>query len=259
MVLLATPIARADEKPLSPEFQEIKITEKLGSQVDIDQLEFTNEAGSLVKLSQYFGSKKPVIVVMVYYKCPGLCNYLLNGFSNSIRTLEWTAGDEFEIVTVSINPNEGPELAVNKKATYMQRYGRDAQNGWHWLVGREDQIKKLTAQLGFGYRFDEASNEFAHSAGIFVLTPEGKISRVLYGIDFAYRDLKLSLLEASDGKIGSFVDKIFMFCYQYDPFSRGYAIYALRIVQAGGVLTILLLGTFIFGFWLKERRKRVGA
>lgn len=251
--------AHAEDKKLSPEFEEIKITEKLGNQVSIDQLEFTDEAGKQVKLSQYFHSKKPVIFTMIYYRCPGLCNYMMNGFTNSIRGLEWTPGNEFEIVTVSINSKEGPELAQGKKETYIRKYGRDVPNGWHWLVGREDQIKKLTQELGFGFRFDEASNEFAHSAGIFILTPEGKISRVLYGIDFPYRDLKMSLLEASDGKIGSLVDQVLMFCYKYDPFSRGYAIYALRIVQAGGVLTMFLIGSYLFWFWSRERRKGIGA
>jgi protein SCO1/2 len=247
--------APATEKKLDPAFEEIRITERLGSRVDIDQLQFTDETGQSVQLSKYFQTKKPVIMMLVYYKCPGLCNYLLNGFVNSASMLEWTPGKEFEVVNVSVNPEEGPDLAVGKKETYVKRWGRDVNAGWHWLTGREDQIKLLAKQLGFGYRFDPESGEFAHSAGIFVLTPQGVISRTLYGIDFPYRDLKLSLLEASDGKLGSMMDQVLMFCYRYDPFSKGYALYGMRLMQLGGLVTLMFLAGYLFMFWSRERKK----
>jgi len=254
LLVFSAVAVRAEEKALEPAFQQIKITEQIGNKVDINNLRFTDESGQDLPLSTYFGGKKPVIVLLVYYKCPGICNYLLNGFVNSASTLEWTPGQEFEVVTVSVNPAEGPELAAAKKATYMKRWGRDVSSGWHWLTGREDQIKKLADQLGFGYRYDDESGEFAHSAGIFVLTPDGTISRTLYGIDFPYRDLKLSLMEASEGKLGTVMDQILMFCYRYDPFSRGYAFYGIRIMQVGGLLTMLLLGGYLFWFWSRQRK-----
>lgn len=240
------------------EMQDIQISERLGERVDIQGLHFTDEFGVDKPLASYFEPKKPVVVVMAYYQCPGICGYLLNGASNSFRTLNWSIGDEYKVLTVSINPNEKADLAAKKKEAYVSRYGRlGSEKGWHFLTGQEDQIKKLADQLGFGYRYDEASKEYAHSAGIFILTPEGKISRILYGIDFKNRDLKLALLEASNGQVGTIVDKFMMFCYRYDPMKRGYALQALRLVQIGGILTMLALGVYLLTMFRRERKLSV--
>ncbi len=254
------PTKSAESAQLPADVAAVKITEKLGEKVDIKGLRFRDEHGVEVPLTQYFEAGKPVILMMVYYKCPGICNYLLNGFTNSIRSLDWSIGDQFQVVTVSINPQEGPDLALGKKETYIKKYSRlDASLGWHWLTGTEDQIKKLTDQLGFGYALDPKTKEYAHGSALFVLSPEGMISRVLYGIDFPNKDLKLSLLEASDGKVGSIFERVWMLCYQYDPMTRGYGLQALRVVQAGGVLTIILLAAFLFWFWRRERKEKVWA
>ncbi len=232
-----------------------EITEKLGAQVDIQGLIFRNEQGEEKPLSAYFQGQRPVIVTMIYYTCPGLCSYLLNGFTNSLRSLDWSIGKNFDVVTVSINPKEGPDVALGKKESYVKSYGRlESAPGWHFLTGNQDQIDKLAAQLGFGFYYDEAAKEYAHSAGIFVLTPTGKISRVLYGIDFPNRDLKLSLLEAGEGKVGTMMERFMMFCYQYNPGSKGYAFMAMRLVQAGGVVMLLFLSFWLGIFWWSQRK-----
>ncbi len=253
LVLFFLTASAKAETPL--ELRRAEITEKLGAQVDIQNLNFKNEEGQPVKLSQFFASGKPVVLTLVYYNCPGLCNFLLNGFTNSVRTLGWTIGKEFEVVTVSISPKEKSDIAKPKKANYLKEYGRlDADKGWHFLTGEEPQIQKLASEVGFGYFYDEKTKEYAHSAGIFVLTPTGKVSRVLYGIDYPNRDLKLSLLEASEGKIGTAFDRFLMFCYQYDPASRGYAFQAMRLVQVTSALMVLVLAVWIGRFWLSQRK-----
>jgi protein SCO1/2 len=172
--------------------------------------------------------------------------------------LNWSIGDEFQVVTLSINPKEGPDLAKKKKQAYLSKYGRlGAERGWHFLTGAEDQIQKLAAQVGFGYFYDAQTKEYAHSAGIFILTPEGKISRVLHGIDYPNRDLKLALLEASSGKVGSVLDRVMMFCYRYDPLSKGYALAAMRLVQLVSALMILIVAVFLFVSFRHERKLRV--
>ncbi|MBN8553963.1 MAG: SCO family protein [Deltaproteobacteria bacterium] len=247
-------LGKPTSSTVAHDLSDIKITENLGAQVDIDGLHFKDEDGQDVALSKYFRKGKPVIITLVYYGCPNLCTFMLNGLSNGLRSFAWNLGEKFDIVTVSINPNEGSSLATQKKAAYLKEYGRrNSENGWHFLTGQQDQIEKLAGTLGFGYRYDPPTKEYIHGSAIFVLTPEGKISRILYGIDFPEKNLKLSLLEASNGKVGTVIDRFLMFCYQYNPNSRGYALYAMRIVQVGGALTILILGIFIFSLWRRER------
>ncbi|MDB5039026.1 MAG: SCO1/SenC family protein [Bacteriovoracaceae bacterium] len=245
----------AEPANLPQDFEGARIIEKLGNKVDIQNLRFTDEDGKVLPLSTYFTGKKPVVMILAYYSCPGLCGYLLNGAANSLRTLNWSIGSEYEVITLSINPKEGPDLAAKKKLAYLEKYGRlGAEKGWHFLTGKEDQIVKVAGQLGFGYRYDEKTSEYAHSAGIFVLTPEGKISRVLYGIDFPNKDLKLSLLEASDGKVGTILDRILMFCYRYDPLSKGYSFVAMRLVQGASAVLVLFMAVFLFFLFRNERK-----
>jgi len=252
--------AFAETKDIPPEMKDAQIVEKLGSQVDLQGLEFTDESGQKVQLSSFFKQGKPVLFTVIYFGCPGLCNYFLNGFTNSIRALEYTAGKEFEIVTLSMDPTENSKMALAKKASYLKVYGRlEAEKGWHWLVGDEESIQKVTASLGFGYKLDKATGEYQHSAGFFVLTPEGKISRVLYGIDFPYRDLKLSILEAGEGKIGSLMDKVLMFCFKYDPFARGYSLYAMRVAQVLFLLTFFTIVFFLTRYWTRERKRQLAS
>ena len=247
-------LGKSNSSTVAKDLSDVKITEKLGTQVDIDSLHFKDESGQDVALSNYFRKGKPVIITLVYYGCPNLCTFMLNGLSNGLRSFAWNLGEKFEIVTVSINPNEGSTLASQKKVAYLKEYGRTgSEKGWHFLTGQQDQIEKLAGTLGFGYHYDPETKQYAHGSAIFVLTPEGKLSRILYGIDFPEKNLKLALLEASSGKVGTVIDRFLMYCYQYNPNSRGYALYAMRLVQAGGAITLLFLGIFMFLLWRRER------
>ncbi len=246
----------SEEKTLPQDFQEAGITEKLGTILDIDNLQFLNEDGKAVSLSQYFNQGRPVLVTMVYYECPNLCNFLLNGLLSSMRTLPLTIGKDFDIITVSVDPKEAATLAKKKKENYLAQYGRmGGERGWHFLTGTEDQIKKLSDQIGFGFRYDQETDEYAHSAAVFVMTPEAKLSRILYGIEFLPKNLKFALLEASNGSVGTIVDRVLMFCYRYDPDARGYSLYAMRLVQAGGFFMMVALFGYMGVFWWGERKR----
>ncbi len=237
------------------ELKGIGITEHLGDQVPLSDYTFKNEVGKDVKLADYFHAGRPVLLTLVYYECPNLCNFLLNGLVKSLKNLDWTPGQNFEIVTLSINPNEKPELAEKKKTAYLESYGRkEAGAGWHFLTGDEVQIRKLADQVGFGYRYEPQDRQYAHSAAIFALTPDGKISRYLYGIEFKNTDLRLTLLEASNGKIGTIIDRILLFCYRYDPQTRKYSIYLTKIMQAACGLTLVIFGGYLALFWRRQRK-----
>lgn len=245
----------AYHREIRPEPKEIGITEHLGSQLPLSNFTFKDEAGKTVQLSSYFQKGHPVLLTLVYYECPNLCNFMLNGLLNSLKKLDWTPGEKFEIVTVSINPRESAELASRKKAAYISAYGRpNAASGWHFLTGEESQIRDLASQVGFGYRYDTNEKQYAHSAAIFALTPEGKISRTLYGIEFPDKDLRLALLEASHGKIGTVMDRLLLFCYKYDPQTRKYSVYLTKLMQAGCGSTMIVFGGYLMVFWRRQRK-----
>lgn len=230
---------------IPPELEGIGVLENLGHPIPLD-LVFKDEQGKEVKLQDYFKPNRPVIITMVYYECPNLCGFLLNGFTDSLKEFPWSPGKEFEVLTISINPTEGPELAQGKKDSVLKAYGRaGVENGWHFLTGNEEASKKLSEALGFKYRYDAEEKQYAHSAAIFVITPDGKISRYLYGIQFPVRDLKFSLIEATQGKIGSVVDKLLMFCYHYDPKGRKYALMATNLMKIGGAVMVLFMAIFL--------------
>lgn len=224
--------------------REITIEQKLNAQVPLN-LTFRDETGREVQLREYFG-KKPVLLTLVYYECPSLCGLVLQGLLKSLRVINYTPGDQFEIVTVSINPKETPQLAAAKKQNLLKEYGRlDAEKGWHFLTGDESQIRKLADAVGFRYVYDPKSGQFAHAAGIMLLTPGGKVARYFYGIEYSPRDLRLGIMDASQGKVGSPVEKVILFCYQYDPTTGKYSVAIIRVIQLASVLTLLVLGGFI--------------
>jgi protein SCO1/2 len=241
------------------EFKDIGITEKNGDQID-PHITFKDEDGKTVEMGHYFSGKKPVILSMVYLECPNLCNMHLNGLNEGMKKLKWTAGDEFEVLSVSFNPKETPQEAKEKKETYLEAYGRpDGAKGWHFLTGEDSQIKKLANQIGFKYRWDESSKQYIHSTAAVLLTPDGKISRYLHGITFDPKTLRLSLVEASNGVIGSFVDHVVLFCFHYDPDKRSYAFYAYNLVRYAAAVCALMLFAFLFPIWRrmwKESRNR---
>ena len=237
------------------ELQDAGIVEKLGAQVAIDDLRFTNEAGAVVPLSTYFRKGKPVVLNLVYYECPGLCSLVLNGLTQTLRELDWTPGNQFDVVTVSIDHREDAKLATTKKANYLKEYGRpEAAPGWHFLTGDEASIRALATQVGFGFKWDEKEQQYAHGAAIFALTPDARLSRILYGINYKVQDFRLSLLEASDGKIGTVIDRIILFCFRYNPMTRSYSLYLTNLMKGVSALTVLVGGTYLFIFWNRQRR-----
>lgn len=233
---------------------QVAVEQRLNTQVPLN-LTFRDETGKTVRLGDYFG-KRPVILVLAYYECPMLCTVVLNELTRSLNALDYTIGKEFEVITVSISPTETPELALKKKQTYLSAYKKKgAEHGWHFLVGDEPNIKALANAVGFQYTYDPRTKQYAHPAVIIILTPQGKLSRYLLGIEFAARNLKFALIEASEGKIGNPVTSAVLYCFQYDPSSGKYGLVILRVVQLAGLITVLSLGLLIGGALLLERRR----
>jgi protein SCO1/2 len=244
-------------RPATPGvLQEVGFDQHLGETIPLD-LAFTDETGRSVRLSDYFG-KKPVVLSLVYYKCPMLCTISLNGLAGALEVLSFVPGQEFEVVTVSFDPSETPQLAAAKKSAYMARYKRpEAHAGWHFLTGPKQSVEALTRAVGFRYVWDEATKQFAHPAGLLVLTPEGKISHYLFGVEYAPKDLRLALVAAAGGKIGNAADQLLLYCYQYDPQTGSYSASILNLVRLLGALTVLGLGVFIVTA-SRKRRPRPG-
>ena len=223
----------------------VGIDQKLNEQVPLDAI-FKDEQGHDVRLGQFFKGK-PVVLSLVYYACPMLCNQVLNGMLGSFRQVSFNIGEQFEVVTVSFDPRETPDLAAAKKITYISAYNRPgAEASWHFLTGDEANIKRLTESVGFRYLWDEQTKQFAHASGIMVLTPEGKIARYFYGIEYPPKDMRLGLVEASQNKIGTPVDALMLYCYHYDPATGKYGAVVMNIVRlAGGVTFFLIVGLLL--------------
>jgi protein SCO1 len=242
---------------LPPTLQKVGIEQKLNEQIPLDAV-FKDENGKEVKLGEYFGKERPVILALVYYECPMLCNEVLNGLTGSLKSLSFDTGKEFDVIAISFDAreNDKPDLAKNKKESYMNRYGRpNTENGWHFLTGTQSEIDKVTRAVGFNYTFDEKTNQFAHAGGIMVTTPEGKISRYLYGIDYAPKDIKFAVMESSQGKIGNAAEKLMLYCYHYDPKDGKYGLAILQAIRLGGVVTLIGMGAMFFVFWRRNKTK----
>jgi protein SCO1/2 len=238
------------------ELEGVGITEHLNDQVPLD-LTFVDEHGETVKLSKYFSGKRPVILTLNYYNCPMLCTLQINGMVEALKEINLDPGNQYEIVTVSVNPAETPELAKAKKENYLEMFERpSAAKGWHFLTGEQENITKLADAVGFGYKKNEQTGEFMHVAALMICTPKGKLSRYIYGVQMEPNTMRLSLLEAAEGKFGSTIDRIILYCYQYNPEEGSYALAAMNVMRAGGVLTALILGSVLAGFWLRERRRK---
>lgn len=255
---------QADPKKVPEELAGVGVKEHLGDEVTLSGIEVIDSlAGEKKPLSAYFQSGKPVLLNLVYYECPMLCTMVLNGVNEGLKGLAWSVGKEFNVVTVSINPKDTPAMARAKKENYLKDYakaGHDleaARAGWSFLTAEEEQVRKLASQLGFEYKYDEIQKQYAHSAVTFVLTPSGLISRYLYGITYEPKNLKLALLEASRGKIGSVFDRLLMFCYHYEPLARGYSLQAMKVMQLGAMLSMVLMGGYLMVFWTRQRKGRM--
>jgi protein SCO1/2 len=285
------PAPALGEKPIPQQLQGIEIKERLGAQAPLD-LPFVDHTGAAVRLRDYMKPGRPVLLVLNYYACPTLCSIVLNGVLDGVRQVGFTIGQEFQMVTVSIDPKEGPALAAAKRASYLQALaqgtagpgpGGEPQAGhggpgpglageatqgpmpgkqvgehdWPFLTGQDANVRALAEAVGFGYRYDEASRQYAHAAGIFILTPEGRLSRVLYGIEFPRRDLRLALVEASRGGISAPVERLLLFCFHYDPQVRKYGLTPMGVMRIGGALTLVGLCTLLLVLWRRERRTTV--
>lgn len=227
-----------------PGLKNVGIRQNLNQQIP-PELAFTDDLGRPVHLADYFG-KRPLILNLVYYNCPMLCGEVLSGLERSMRMMKFDVGKEFDVITVSFDPQETPEMAAKKKSEFLKRYTRaGAEQGWHFLVGKPDAINALTQVAGFDYQYDEKTRQFAHATAIMILTPQGKIAQYYYGVEYPPKDLRLGLVEAGEGKIGNVVDQMLLYCYHYDPEQGKYSATILRVLRLAGVATMLFLGTLI--------------
>jgi protein SCO1/2 len=237
------------------ELEGVGIDEHLGANVDLS-MPVKDELGNIVPLSTYFKGDHPVILSLVYFSCPHLCNFHLNGLAEGMKNLAWVPGQQFEVVSLSIDPKETPQLAGRKKDSYVHLLGKpEAAQGWHFLTADQPVIDQLSKTTGFKFKWNEQAKDWMHASAAIVMTPQGKISRYLPGIDFQAQDLKLALLEASNGKIGTTADKLIMFCYQYDSHTSKYSIMVFRLMQLGGALIILVLAMVLVPFWWRSRKE----
>lgn len=255
------PAAAASATSGLPEaLKTVGIEQKLGEQLPLDT-EMKDETGKIVKLGSFFNNGRPVIIALVYYECPMLCNQVLNGLTGSLKGINLNVGKDFDVVAISFDAREfdAPEIAKAKKDGYIERYGRPgSENGWHFLTGTQASIDAVTKAAGFGYQWDEKTQQFAHAAAVMVTTPDGRLSHYFYGIDYAPRDLKFGLMESAENKVGNAAEKLLLYCYHYDPATGKYGLAILRVMRAGGILTLLALGTMGFIFW-RRNKKRVNS
>lgn len=254
--VLLPDIAQAQAGLRSPILKDVGIDQKLDAQVATD-LEFRDEYGRTVRLGEYFG-KRPLVLALVYYKCPMLCTMTLNDLTRAMNTMKMNCGEQFDVLTVSFDPSETPADAMDRKNQYLRAYRRpSAEAGMHFLTGAQPSITVLTQTVGFRYAWDPKFHQYAHASGLIILTPQGKTARYFYGIEYAPSDLELSLDEASQGKETSVADRILLFCFHYDPTTGRYSLMVMRLIQAGGILTLLLLGGFIGLRFVRERSRRI--
>jgi protein SCO1/2 len=239
------------------ELQGVDIIEHLGRPLPRDA-KFRDSDGKTVTLGNYFDGKRPTVFVFAYHTCPMLCSLVLDAAVKSLNDVQWTVGSEFDVVSVSIDPHDTPETATKKRAQVVAGYPRakGSTRGWSFLVGDEDNIRKVTDAVGFEYRYDARQKQYAHPAAIYLLTPDGRIGRYLYGIQYDSGDVRLGLLESSEGRSITTTERLLLFCYHYDPQGKHYALVAMNVMRLGGVVTIVLLGGLLGGMWARERGRR---
>ena len=248
------PAQRAEA--LEAELEGVGITERLGEGIPAD-IPLVDAEGRAVTLGDYFDGERPVVVAFVYHSCPMLCSLILDGVTRAMRETNLQLGDDYQALAISFDHEDTPERAAAAKARYLERLPDQpgAAAGWHFLTGTEEDIARVTDAFGFGFKWNERQQEYAHSAAAFFVSPEGKMTRALYGIEFAPQDFRTALLEASEGRIGSPVDQLILYCFQYDPSVGSYVLHAQNAMKLGGALTVLLLGAFLAFFWRRERRR----
>ena len=236
-----------------PKMQHVTFSQRLGEPLPLDA-RFADESGSAVTLGDYFG-RKPVVLAFVYYQCPMLCPLVMNGISSALKVVPFTVGNEFDVVLVSFDPRDTPEAANAKKRAHLQHWGvPETGNGWHFLTGTEEQIQRVASAAGFTYQWDEETQQFSHVSGVLVATPDGRLSRYFYGVEFSPKDLRLALVDSSQGRLGSIVEELLLYCFHYDPSSGKYGAVFMNIMRLGGVLTVGLIVAFIVLMRWRESR-----
>ena len=234
-----------------PQLKDVTFKQRLNEQLPLDAA-FTDEDGQSVTLGKYFGNK-PVILAFVYYTCPMLCTQVLNGISSALKVTPFTAGKDFEVVLISFDPRDTPMIAAEKKHAHLDYWSIESDaNAWHFLTGTQASIKRVTDAAGFSYRWDEVAGQYAHVSGILTVTPDGHLSRYFYGVEYSPKDLRLALVDTGQGKIGSAIDELLLYCFHYDPENGRYGLLVMNLIRIGGVLTVGFMGGFIF---LMRRRE----
>jgi protein SCO1/2 len=250
--------APAQAQPVNRVLREVAFEQRVNARLPLES-EFRDEAGGAVRLGDSFG-RRPVVLALVYYDCPMLCTFILNGLVKGLKPVKFTPGREFDVVVISFDPRETPALAAEKKAAYLKEYGRaGTAAGWHFLTGEEKAIRSVTDAAGFRYFYDEQTQQFAHASGVIVATPEGKLYRYFYGIEYAPRDLRLALVEASANKLGTAVDQVLLYCFHYDPQTGKYGVLITRVIRLAGTASVLVLGAFLVVMFRRERRLSAAA
>jgi len=251
---MAQPSKAEESKTVAPPGLEgVGIDQRLNEQVPLN-LTFNDEQGKAVRLGDYFHEGRPVILNLVYYECPMLCTEVLNGLTTALKVIRFVPGKEFEVVTLSIDPRETPQLAANKKETYLKQLGNpEAANGWHFLTGEQAQIAALADAIGWHYKYDAKLDQFAHAAGIVLVTPTGKIAQYYYGVEYSAKDMRLGIVEASQSKIGSLADQVLLYCYHYDPRTGHYGATITNIVRLAGATTVVVLGSTLILLFRREK------
>ena len=237
------------------EIQGVGITEHLGRQLSLDS-KFTNQDGVYSPLGTYFNQGRPVLIAMAYYNCPNLCNFHLNGLVNVVNNMSGRAGVDYDVLAISMDHTENADVAAKKRQSYLKVIKqKDAAKGWNFLVGSEENVKKVAGELGFQFKWNEELQQFAHAAATYVMSEKGVITRYLYGIEFPPQTLRLSLVEASKGQVGNVIDQILLFCFQFNPAKNKYVLYAFNLMKLGALATLLALAAFLVPFWIRERQR----
>jgi protein SCO1/2 len=248
-------LAEGVEVQLPSELEDLRTEQKLGDRVPLD-VKLTDHAGQTIELGALL-EDRPILLAPVYFDCPMLCSLVLDGVVRSLKPLRLTPGQDFDVVAVSFDPRDTPQKAAASRTTALQRYRRpEAEQGWRFLVGEEPEVARLMDAIGFRYRFDPKSGEYAHAGVVVLLTPQGDVSRYFYGVEFPARDVRLGLVEASQGRIGSIVDQVMLFCYRYDPVLGRNSAVTMNVVRLGGVLTVAAIGAFVTLMLVRERARR---
>lgn len=246
-----TSVAQFNELP--PELREIGIDENLGQVVPHD-IELINENGEIVTIGEYLQKGKPLIITPIYFECPMLCNLILNGLTEGLQQLNWQVGDQFEILTFSFNPEESSQLASDKKKSYLRLLGKpEVADGWHFNTASQENIDRLTEAMGFRYKWSDEAQEFLHGSALVFVSPNGTITRYLYGVTYTELSLRNALFDAAEGRIGSVLERVMLFCYTYDPDSRSYVANAINIMKIGGLLTMTFLSIFLGLLWFRNK------